>query len=566
MRKRKIKYTGLIFCMVLLSADAGFSEPFGKGSLGKTLLAQSIETNIVQKWRPDSFTGSGAIKDGETLSASSAPERIVAGVDETEVVQSMKGDTPLPDKGAGVSEEKAKEQLSPENSDEIKKETAEEERLKKIHKAIEADKSIISPRKTPLDFNNEALSLGEPFLGVGPLKDYDLTWFGDSANSIRPRLQFYGTLSTGVYGGRNAGEYQGQLSYNTEFDINFKLTNTERIHVRYQPFVDIDEPQASGLWRFHNESNQPDHRLEFNTDSVFAWFEGEIGEMFDFLDPDGRLPTDLNIAVGLVPLVYQDTYLLNDNVLGVVLAKPNLVLPGTTRVHVQAVAGFDQINATTAGVTDKNDSHLYGATVQIDAFKKYFELNYLHLQNEVNSSLSQNFFAGSMVSNYGLFNYAVRAMFNTDDPREPGNGQLYVFDVNHPVFINDYYDKNYAYASVFYGTEGWNDAAQGRTGRAGILFRGSRSTNFPALRNTGTDSIGVSLGLKMFYLRENLTLNPEFSYLADQAATSNDQYAFGTELQYIISNHLSIASKLIIVSNEIRSEDWGNFTELRFKF
>jgi len=552
-------------CIFLLLSDIGFSEPLEKNPQSKSLLAQTSEIHFFYEPSPDIVADSTG-KQGKVKSLEVAPESTLVGVDAVGAVESVKDKTLSPKENTGNDPRVNEEEVKPKDPAEKKIKDLEKERLQKIQEAIDADNSIVSPRKTPFDFKNEAITVGEPFLGVGPFEDYGLTWFGDSANSIRPRMQFYGTLSTGIYGGRNAGEYQGQLSYNTEFDFNLDLTNTERFHVRYQPFVDIDEPQASGLWRFHNDSSQPDHRLEFNTDSMFAWFEGDIGEMFDFIDPDGRLPTDLNIAVGLVPLVFQDGYLLNDNVLGVTLAKPNLVLPGTTRVHIQTVAGFDQINATNSGAADKNDSNLYGATVQIDSFKKFFELNYLHLQNKETSSLSQNFYAGSMVSNYGLFNYAFRAMFNTGDPRTPGNGQLYVFDVNHPVFIKDHYDKDYAYASVFYGTEGWNDAAQGRTGRAGILFRSSRSTNFPILRNTGTDSIGTSVGLKMFYLRENLTLNPEFSYLVDQSSTSNDQYAFGTELQYIISNHLSVVSKLVIISNENRSEDWGNFTELRFKF
>jgi hypothetical protein len=560
--RKQINLKYLALCIVLLSADTGFAEPLKERPQGKLLLAQTSEASLIYEW-PGSFNASAG-RQGKAVSTGAASESIVAEGGEKDSIESARDKKPLQKENTVEDKKANKGQVAPEKSDE--KEKLEEERLKKIHEAIDADSSIVSPRKAPFDFNNQAITLGEPYLEGGAFQDYGLSWFGDSANSIRPRLQFYGVLSSGIYGGRIAGEDQGQLSYNVEVDVNFDLTNTERFHIRYQPFVDTDQPQASGLWRFHNDSNQPDHSLEFNTDSIFAWFEGDIGEMFDFLDPDGRLPADLNIALGLVPLVYQDGYLLNDNVLGVVLAKPNLVLPGTTRVNVQAVAGFDQINAASAGAVDKNDTSLYGATVQVDAYKKYFELNYLHLQNKETSSLSQDFFAGSLVSNYGLFNYAFRAMFNINDSRSPETGQLYVLDVNHPVFIKDHYDKHYVYASAFYGTEGWNGVAQGRTGRAGILFRGNGSTNFPVLRNTGTDSFGASLGLKMFLLREILTLNPEFSYLADQSPASNDQYAFGTELQYIISNHLSMVSKLVIVSNEIRSEDWGSFTELRFKF
>jgi hypothetical protein len=561
--KKQIKYSGLVLCILLLSADTGFSEPLGEMPRDRVLLAQTSEANLTHQWLPDSFEGDTG-KAGKSMPAVSA--NTVAGVDNLDAVESSKDEKLLQKEVAGDVNKDNIGKVTPEKPEDKNKEKLEDERLKRIHEAVDADKSIVAPRKTSFDFNNQAITLGEPYLAGGAFQDYGLSWFGDSANSIRPRLQFYGILSTGLYGGRIAGEDQGQLSYNVEFDANLDLTNTERFHVRYQPFVDIDEPQSSGLWRFHNDSNQPDHNLKFNTDSIFAWFEGDIGEMFDFLDPEGRFPADLNIAVGLVPLVYQDGYLLNDNVLGVILAKPNLVFPGTTRVNIQAVAGFDQINAANSGATDKNDTNLFGVTAQIDAYKKYFELNYLHLQNKENDSLSQNFFAGSLVSSYGLYNYALRAMFNTGDPRSSGNGQLFVFDVNHPVFISDYYDKNYVYASAFYGTEGWNDISQGRTGRAGILFRGNGSTNFPVLRNTGTDSIGTSLGLKMFFMREVLSVNPEFSYLKDKSPTSNDQYAFGTELQYIISNHLSMVSKLVIVSNEIRSEDWGSFTELRFKF
>ncbi len=528
---KRVRWGAWAVAGLLLSSGTVFANPQSVVFLENRVLAQSSEVEIVPHW------------DSERLGEDSSPET----ADNATVAQADAAG------GPDAAEEK-------------------EDAAREPHKmqAEEGKREKHGVRKRALDFDNRALTLGEPYLGTGPLKDYGLKWFGEEGNAIRPRAQLYGFISTILYGGRIDGENQGQLGYNLNLDFNFDLTNTERFHVRYQPFVDIDEPQASGLYRFHNNSGEPDHRFELTEDSVFAWFEGEIGEMFDFLSPGDHFPDDVHIAVGLIPLVYQNSFLLDDNVLGLVLSKPNIVLPGTTRVHVQAIAAIDEINAQRAGAPEKNDTDLYGLTLQVDAYKKFMEFNFFHLQNNNDSDLSQQFFAASFVSSYGLFNYAARAMFNANDDRltgdGQGDGQLYVLDVNHPFLISDYYDKNYIYSTAFFGTEGWNDIAQGRTGRAGILFRGNGLTNFPLLRNTGTDSIGATIGLKLFFLREILTVNPEFSYLIDRSAVSNDQYAFGTEIQYIISNHLSMISKFVGVHNEVRSEDWGSFIEMRFKF
>lgn len=449
-------------------------------------------------------------------------------------------------------------------------EKAREERKKQIQEVIINDKSILATKRSPFDFSNNALTLGEPFLGLGTFRDYDLTWFGEGANAVRPRAQFYGMLREVTYGGRINRENQGQIGYTLDAEFNFELTNTERFHVTYQPFIDVNEPQASGLWKFHNESKTDDHNLKLTKDSLGAWFEGEIGEMFNFFSPQDRTPTDYHVAVGLLPVAYQNGFLMNDNVWGVLLSKPNIVLPGTTNVHAQLMAAFDEINAGTTGAKQIDDVHLYGATVQIDSFHKFFELNYFHLENIADSRLSQNFAAGSMASSYGLANYAVRMLFNVGDKRTSetgqGDGQIYVFDVNYPVLNSGYYDKNYAYATLFYGTEGWNDMAKGRTGRAGILYQGNGLTSFPGLRNTGTDSIGMAYGLKTFFLRESLSINPEFSYLVDNSATANDQYALGMEVQYILTKNIANVVKMIGVHNDIRNPDWGSSVELRYKF
>ncbi|MBI4384995.1 MAG: hypothetical protein HY579_13305 [Nitrospinae bacterium] len=449
-------------------------------------------------------------------------------------------------------------------------EKAREERKKRIQEAIINDKSVLATKRSPLDFSNNALTLGEPFLGLGPFRDYGLTWFGEDANAVRPRAQFYGMLREVTYGGRINRENQGQIGYTLDAEFNFELTNTERFHVTYTPFVDVNEPQASGLWKFHNESKTDDHNLKFTEDTLGAWFEGEIGEMFNFFSPRDRAPTDYHVAGGLLPLAYQNGFLMNDNVWGVLLSKPNIILPGTTNVHAQIMAAFDEINAATTGARDDNDAQLYGATVQIDSFHRFFELNYFHLENTVNPRLSQDFVAGSMASNYELAHYAVRMLFNVGDKRASGtgrgDGQLYAFDINYPVFNSEYFDKNYVYATLFYGTEGWNDMAKGRTGRAGILYQGNGLTSFPGLRNTGTDSIGMAYGLKTFFLRESLAINPEFSYLVDNSATANDQYALGVEIQYILTKNIASVVKMIGIHNDIRNEDWGSSAELRYKF
>ncbi|QPJ64571.1 MAG: hypothetical protein G3M78_03840 [Candidatus Nitrohelix vancouverensis] len=521
----------------------------------------------------------------EAPAETSAPEASAAAsaedAEDAEDADEGEGDA---EEGAEVAEgeagygEAAKDEMTLRQEAQDKREA---ERKKKIAEAIAADESIIRPRRSFLDFNNEALSLGEPFLGTGAIKDYGLSWFGEGANAIRPRAQFYGTFSTIMYGGRINNENQGQLGYNLNFDFNFDLTNTERFHIQYRPFVDIDEPRdrTGGLYRFHNEDPTiADHKFELSVDNTFAWFEGEIGEMFNFIGPDDRFPTDYHIAVGLVPVIYQNSYLMNDNVLGALISKPNLIVGDGTNLLLQAMVAIDEINATRAGGdadNNNNDANLYGLTARYERRNQFWEFNYFHLENQVEADNSQDFLAASLSSTYGLLNYSGRVMLNMSDDRKgggtAGNGQLYVMEFNHSAFNHDYYDKNYLYLTMFYGTEGWNDIAKGRTGRAGIFYRGNGVTSFGVLRNTGTGTYGVSFGFKQFLDREALTFNPEFSYQKDLRDESgsiapNDQYALGFEVQYLLSNHMSLVGKAVGIHNEIRSEDWSSSMELRFKF
>lgn len=485
-----------------------------------------------------------------------------------------------------TSQEEAIKGLPPHDEkyrDKVKaQEQREAERRKKIQEAIEKDQSILRPKRSPLDFSNNAITLGEPYLGGGEIKDYGLTWLGDEANAVRPRAQLYGTLSSILFGGRLSGRDLGQLGYNLDLDFNFDLTNTERFHVQYKPFVDRDTTKVGGLYRFHEHPDDPstaDHRFELSADNTFAWFEGEIGEMFDFISPKDRVPTDYHIALGLLPVLYQNNYLMNDNVLGGLLSKPNITVLGATNIVLQGMFGFEDINASTAGGdgdSNQNNTNLYGLTARVEYPKQFWELNYFHMEDKVQTAETQDWAAVSLSSTYGLLNYAIRALFNFNDDRTgggaPGDGQLYVFEMNHPVLIEDYYDNNYVYFNWFYGTDGWNDIAGGRAGRAGIAFRGNGVTSFAVMRNTGVGSIGGALGLKAFYLREELSINPEFAWLFDNhdsvggSPVTNDQFAFALEVQYLLSNHLSVVSKLVGIHNETREEDYGSSLEMRFKF
>lgn len=396
---------------------------------------------------------------------------------------------------------------------------------------------------------------GDDFLTPGPLHNFgNWKWFGKEANAIRPRFDIYGEYRLVAVGSRVNNNTQGEISQRVNLEMNLQLTGTERIHARVRP---LDEPNRPYIRRFQDDLSLGDNTFQFDFKQDTFWFEGDLGEIFDFIDPDNRHPLDINIAVGYIPLIAHNNYLLNDNLIGVTISKNNLYFSSISNLNLLVFGGIDKIDT----FADEDDASLIGSSAFVDWYNFFFEITSAYLHHKHNDNLSQYHFGVSTTKTIGLFGVALRTLLNTGDDEGNGDGYLVVLETNHPFKGN-----HLVYANFFYGSDGWNPISGGNMGRVGLNFRKDELSSFPYLSNTGIDNIGGALGAKLFLLNSTLTLSPEVSFVIDHSPTDNDQVAIGMETQYKLSNHFLLKNNLIWKHNSQLKNDYGNRIELLFKF
>jgi hypothetical protein len=395
----------------------------------------------------------------------------------------------------------------------------------------------LNPVQRPL------IEWGMPLYLGGPVPPPSLD-FGVTNPSV-PRFYLYGDYRAGAaYNSQNGGD-RNVLAHRINLEWDLWLTATERFHMSTGPF---QEGNNFMRLEFDDGSGQFFNELDFfdaDTDALF--FEGDLGYILGGFR-NTYAPFDAPIAVGLIPLLFQNGVWMEDAFFGAAMTIPARNSPALdwSNFDVTFFAGFDQITSPAFAGSNAAAS-LFGATTFIEARGGYFEAGYAFLDDGADLCRSYHNIGLSYTRRYmNLVSNSMRVIVNAgqDGPQaeRTADGVLLIAENS---FLTPWPYTVIPYVNLFAGFDDPQSAARaGAAGgvlrNTGILFESDNLTGFPTLDATANDTYGAAVGLNL--------LAPDFSQqLVLEAAvlqavgdeTRNapgDQYGVGLRYQIPITN------------------------------
>ncbi|MCZ6680841.1 MAG: hypothetical protein O7E52_26725 [Candidatus Poribacteria bacterium] len=386
------------------------------------------------------------------------------------------------------------------------------------------------------------------------------------------------TFETGLPGDdTRSSEWSNRL----EIFANLRLTGTERVIIGFRP-LDQSVPgsgrQFTG-YRFEPEdigNDEDQWQSEFNGDISSFFFEGEIGEIFAFLDDDDSSSLDIGLSVGRQGLFFQEGLLINDTIDAVGLTRNTLQWFGAPNMRITALYGWNNIHR--GNNVEDESAHLFGLLTETDFFSKTvgFDVVYV-LSDDVNTG--DGLYAGlSTVQRIGRFSTSLRVNASIaidDETAAVGQGVLLLGEVSwQPGRHSNLFANNLIYINGFWGIEQFTSAARSPTaggplGRTGILFESVGLGRYGApLSNQAMDVAGGSIGYQMFFALGRKQLIFEVGGRKDTSGDNeaNDAVAFGMRYQQAFGRRLLVRLDAFAAVQRDRDEAYGGRLETLIKF
>lgn len=369
------------------------------------------------------------------------------------------------------------------------------------------------------------LTLWQEFLGSDAIKIWPkLHWFGDG-NQITPALTAYGSynvFATAFQQDRN--EVVG-IGHQFLLEVDFSLGATERIHAQWRPF---------------GEKNTGGSLLQLNEDVRYAdngsalpqrlWLEADISEIFSGYFSDLAL-VDVAISAGLFPYSLHNQLLINDDIVGVIVSKNDIIFEPFSKILVQFLGAFDEIDA----FANEDNIRLYGAHAIIDWKTRNVELTYLRVFDATDPARNQDYFGASVVQLWGVWNFAGRALFQLGDEARDGAGQLYVLEANYTRYLQEplgTFDTYLVYCNAFWATEGWQSISGGNFDRLRGAFAVNPLVQLSLRQGRTPRTAGIAAGVELFLLHKDLAIIPE---IALEFPEPDEVLGLGGRIRYKIS-------------------------------
>jgi hypothetical protein len=426
----------------------------------------------------------------------------------------------------------------------------------------------LNPTQRPL------IEWGFPLYDTGPVPPPNDNC--GPTNPSLPRFYLYGDYrAAAAYNSQN-GTDKGVLANRLNLEWDLWLTSTERFHMFTGPFQDGNDfmrvEVEDGDTEFFSETNFFDEQ----TDTLF--FEGDLGYMIGGWT--GRYASfDMPIAVGLIPLLFQNGIWMEDAILGAAVTIPAKNSPylDWSNYDVTFFAGFDQV--TSPAFDDSNTAaNVFGVTTFIESRGGYWEVGYALLDDRIDSGRSYSNVGVSYTRRYlNLVSNSMRVIGNsgqsgpTDDKTASG-----VLLIAENSFLTPWPYNVIPYVNSWVGID--NPQSVARAGAAGgvlrntgILFESDFLTGYPTLDATGAETYGAAIGIDL--------LAPEFTHqLILEAAVlqvygdpalrnaPGDQYGIGARYQVPISNAHILRFDVMHGFFDNADDVTGARAEFRWKF
>ncbi|MEX2307240.1 MAG: hypothetical protein WD738_06585 [Pirellulales bacterium] len=426
----------------------------------------------------------------------------------------------------------------------------------------------LNPVQRPL------IEWGMPFYDTGPVPPPS-TDCGPTNPSL-PRFYLYGDYrAAAAYNAQNGGD-KGVLAHRINLEWDLWLTATERFHMSTGPFQ-----EDNNFMRFELDDGRPEffNELDFfdpDTDALF--FEGDLGYMIGgWTGQYARF--DLPVAVGLLPLLFQNGVWMEDALLGIAATIPARNSPALdwSNYEVTFFAGFDQI--TSPAFEDSNAAaNLFGVTTFIEATGGYIEAGYAFLDDTTELDRSYHNIGLSYTRRYlNLVSNSMRVIVNAGqagpESARTADGVLLLAENS---FLTRWPYNVIPYVNLFAGFDDPQSvaragAAGGVLRNTGILFESDNLTGYPTLDATGNETYGAAIGIDL--------LAPEFTHqLIVEAAVlqafgvpasrnaPGDQYGIGARYQVPLSHAHLLRFDVMHGWLENTDDVTGARAEFRWKF
>jgi len=423
----------------------------------------------------------------------------------------------------------------------------------------------MNPTQRPL------LELGRELYQYGPFQKSP-DWLG-SKNLLAPQLLVYGDWRTAVAYNDNGGIEQATIATRLNLDFDLRLTATERVHVFMRP---LDRGGKFTRLDLGGENHQFEDELDANIDTLF--FEGDVGSILaGFSNEESKF--DLPIAIGLMPLLFQNGVWLEDAFTGVAVTIPGRNSPmfDISNMDITLFWGGDRV--TTAAIPDDDRIDLFGATAFIETMQGYWEVGYGYVKDDDNSELTYHNMAIAFTRRYrNILSNSVR--FIAASGQDPSMGQQtadgFILLIENS-FITSKPSTLVPYLNMFIGFDKPQSLARaggagGILKNTGILFETDGLTGFPKMDDTGFDTYGGAIGLEyLFSLDQQIVVEAAMvqSHGGENRTTRNvagGEYGIGVRYQRPINNAMILRVDAMVAFRESADDLSGVRFEFRYKF
>ena len=405
------------------------------------------------------------------------------------------------------------------------------------------------------------LELGAPFLGTGAIgPGMELP----TGAVWQPSLLLFGTLRSALQtfddGETTVSEWANRL----DLFGNLKLSGTERVVVGVRPLED----GRRGTGYVFSPADEDGWDEEFNLRLETLFFEGDLGELFPYLNSSTSAALDIGFSVGRQPVFYQEGILIDDTFDAIGVTCNNMAPPGFANLQMTFLYGWGDIHRDNN--REDASAHLFGLFSEADLHATTVNLDvaYVYDEDEETDAL---FAAASAVQRLGPLNSALRVLTSVpfhDERPAASRGTLIFAELSWTPPRTD----DLLYLDAFWGIDEFSSAARARDaggplGRTGILFAAVGLGNYgAALGNRADRSAGGSVGYQKFFAERRQQVVVEVGGRTLTEDDSDPAAAVGGRCQIALGRHVVARVDVFGAKQESRDLAGGARLEFGIKF
>ena len=407
------------------------------------------------------------------------------------------------------------------------------------------------------------LEIGDGFLETGEL-------FGGidipGGAVWRPRLIIFGTGRSAIQRSDSTGRELIEWANSLELFANLYLTETERFLFSVDPFA--RDTRFSGYRTGPKNVEGGDE--EFNAEIQAAFFEGDLGEMFPFLDISEDSALDFGISAGrqFVGRALQGGFLINDRLDAVSITRNSVRFPHTSNVKMSLLYAWGDIERDDYR-RDQN-ANLFALLTSTDFSFTSLDLDVVYV--DAHTERGDAFYSAvSATQRFGHLSSTFRFASSyplQGDSSATAHGHLLFAELSWPPA----HTHNIAYFNAFWGIDNFSSAARdprfgGPLASTGILWEAPGLGRIgEALSSDPKDAVGASAGYQAFFGENRYQLVFEIGGRSDADHFHRYTVAAGIRYQMALGQRYVIRADQSASIPHSGSVSWISRLEFLVKF